>query len=149
MRTGSSWRRLSFRSAVALCTEKDIHMQCTCAMQELQPCTECEAVPIHLTWMQVTLLLLHTKNTLEAAAFEMLEPPRGVQTANGAIFIAFMTMHNIYENPIAALMCVCHAFSVAMCMSLRAAICISDPCICSTQSQKLAEVQLVPACSCR
>jgi hypothetical protein len=63
-----------------------------CVMHELQPRTEHEAVPTHSTWMQVTLLLLHTKNTLEAAAFEMLEPPRGVQTANGATFAAFETM---------------------------------------------------------
>jgi hypothetical protein len=86
--------------------------------------------------MQVTLLLLHTKNTLEAAAFEMLEPPRGVQTTNGAHFAAFKTMHQTYENPIAAFTRVCHAVSVAVCMSPRAAITINNPCICSTKSQK-------------
>jgi hypothetical protein len=80
-------------------------------VHELQPRTEYEAVPIHSTWMQVTLLLLHTKNTLEAAAFEMLEPPRGVQTADGATFAAFKAMCSIYL--IAALMCVCHALFVA------------------------------------
>lgn len=52
-----------------------------------------QAVPIKSIWLQVTLLLLHTKNTLEAAAFEMLEPPRGVQSANGATGVMSSPSH--------------------------------------------------------
>lgn len=70
-----------------------------CCMQAV--CTDADWFQLAEAEFQVTLLMLHTKNTLEAAAFEMLEPPRGAQTNSGAM-CSFLGQSVVYKHVVNA-----------------------------------------------